>query len=161
MQIDRMADTVKYGVYHTPSSFCPELIMCSTPWIQQTVWRVLQNWRWTLFSVSKAVVELERKKLLQARLMAIKLADAKIDLHKSLPAPLAVLDGKRLLFWKGLLPGSRSATNSSLSVSMLHCQDCQRGRPMTGGLYMLRSLLADRIVPVSLFLKKQKRAKRQ
>ena len=126
------------------------------PWIQQTVWRVPQNWRWTLFSVSKAVVELERKKLLQARLMAIKLADAKIDLHKSLPAPLAVLDGKRLLFWKGLLPASRSDTNSSLSVSMLHCQDCQRGRPTTGGLYMLISSLTDRIVPVSLSLKNKR-----
>ena len=103
------------------------------------------------------MVELERKKLLQARLMAIKLADAKMDLHKSLPAPLAVLDGKRLLFWKGLLPASRSATNSSLSVSKLHCQDCQRGRPTTGGPYMLISLLTGRIVPVSLSLKKTKK----
>ena len=38
------------------------------------------------------------------RLMAIKLADAEMDLHKSLPAPLAkVLEGKRLLLWRGLL----------------------------------------------------------
>ena len=49
VQMDRLADTVKYGVYHTPSSFCPELTMCSTPWIQQTIWRVLQSLRWTLF----------------------------------------------------------------------------------------------------------------
>ena len=40
-------------------------------------------------------------------------------------------------------PASRSATNSSLSVSKLHCQDCQRGRPTTGGPYMLISLVID------------------
>ena len=40
-------------------------------------------------------------------------------------------------------PASRSATNSSLSVSKLHCQDCQRGRPTTGGPCMLISLVID------------------
>ena len=40
-------------------------------------------------------------------------------------------------------PASRSATNSSLSVSKLHCQDCQRGRPTTGGPYMSISLVID------------------
>ena len=106
VQMDRLADTVKYGVYHTPKQFLSRAHqvqhpMDSTDHLESATKFALDF----VFQYPRHVVELERKKnLLQARLMAIKLADAEMDLHKSLPAPLAkVLEGKRLLLWKGLL----------------------------------------------------------
>ena len=51
------------------------------------------------------VVRLERRKnLLQARLLAARLADDEKALHESLPGPLQkVLQDKKLLVWKALL----------------------------------------------------------
>ena len=106
MQMDSLADTVKYGVYHTPKQFLSRAHhvqhpMDSTDHLESVTKFALDF----VFQYPGHVVKLERKKnLLQARLMAIKLADSEQKLHDSLPEPLAkVLNGKRLLLWKGLL----------------------------------------------------------
>ena len=104
--MEQLADTVKYGVYHNPKQFLSRAHhvqhpMDSTDHLEDATKFALDF----IFQYPGHVVELERKKnLLQARLMAIKLADAEMELHRSLPAPLAkVLEGKRLLLWKELL----------------------------------------------------------
>ena len=70
------------------------------------------------------------------------------QLHKciypSADGPVKTAMGVRSLrpTWFENETASRSATNS-LSVSKLHCQECQRRRPTTGDSYMLISVAID------------------
>ena len=106
LAVDSLADTMKYGVYHSPQQFVSRAHQVQHP--MDTMDHLESAARYSLdfnFQYPAHVVKLERKKnLLQAKLMAAKLDEQEKALHASLPKPLAkVLEGKRLLLWKGLL----------------------------------------------------------
>ena len=104
--VTKLATQVKYGIFHTPEQFLSRAKhvlhpMDTTDHLEHITKLALDfNFRYP-----GHVVKLERRKnLLQAKLMAARLADEEQALHEALPPPLAkVLEGKKLLLWKSLL----------------------------------------------------------
>lgn len=101
-----LTDSVKYGVYHTPEQFLSmagtvQHPMDSTDHLEQVTKDALSF----IFRYPAELVKLERRKnLLQAKLMAAKLAADEKKLHDGFPSSLQkVLKGKNLLTWKALL----------------------------------------------------------
>ena len=100
------ADTVKFGIYHTPKQFLSMAKKASHP--MDSVDHLEEVTKYALdfnFRYPEHVVKLERRKnLLQAKLLSVKLAEEESKLHASLPPPLQkVLEGKKLLVWQALL----------------------------------------------------------
>lgn len=97
---------VKLGFYHTPKQFLQKALqtghpMDTTEHLEVVTREALEfNLRYP-----HHLVELERKKnLLHAKLMAAQLEKQELTLHEEMPECLRkVLDGKRLLLWRGLL----------------------------------------------------------
>ena len=101
-----LAESVKYGIYHTPKQFLSRAHQVQHPMDSTDHLESIASYALGFnFQYPAHIVKLERKKnLLQAKLMATKLEDDEKRLHDSFPAPLAkVLEGKRLLLWKALL----------------------------------------------------------
>ena len=96
----------KFGIYHTPKRFLSMAQRVRHPMDSadhlETVTKHALDF---IFRYPAHVVKLERKKnLLQAKLLAVKLADEEKALHGNLPRPLQkVLQDKNLLVWKALL----------------------------------------------------------
>ena len=100
------ADTVKFGIYHTPKQFLSMAKKANHP--MDSVDHLEEVTKYALdfnFRYPEHVVKLEqRKNLLQAKLLSVKLADEESRLHATLPPPLQkVLEGKKLLVWQALL----------------------------------------------------------
>eukprot|EP00435_Cladocopium_sp_Y103_P066873 s464_g29.t1 len=102
----KLTDKVKYGIYHTPKQFLSRAQQVQHP--MDSTDHLEEPTKFALdfnFRYPEHVVKLERRKnLLQAKLMAARLADEEQALHSSLPPSLKkVLAGKNLLVWKALL----------------------------------------------------------
>ena len=100
------ATSVKYGIFHTPKQFVSRAKRVQHP--MDSVDHLEAVTKFALdfnFRFPGHVVRLERRKnLLQARLLAARLAEDEKSLHDSLPGPLQkVLQDKKLLVWKALL----------------------------------------------------------
>lgn len=98
--------SVKYGIYHTPKQFLSMANMVQHP--MDSTEHLEDATKWALdfvFKYPAHLVTLERKKnLLQAKLLAARLADEEKALHAKLPWSLQkVMEGKNLLLWKALL----------------------------------------------------------
>ena len=105
-QGSKLAATNKYGVWHTPKQFLSMAMKVQHP--MDTVDHLEDVTRHALdfnFRYPGHVIKLERRKnLLQAKLMALRLAEDEAKLHAAMPDHLQkVLKGKNLLLWKTLL----------------------------------------------------------
>ena len=101
-----LSGKVKYGIYHTPKQFLSMATRVKHP--MDSTEHLEEATKWALdfvFKYPAHLVKLERRKnLLQAKLLAAKLADDEKTLHQSFPPSLKkVLEGKNLLVWKALL----------------------------------------------------------
>eukprot|EP00435_Cladocopium_sp_Y103_P018449 s3915_g4.t1 len=102
----KQADSQKYGTYHTPLQFLSRAQKVQHP--MDSTDHLEEPTKFALdfnFRFPSDVVKLERRKnLLQAKLMAARLAEDEKKLHSELPPSLQkVLEGKSLLVWKALL----------------------------------------------------------
>ena len=101
-----LSEKVKYGIYHTPKQFLSMAAKVKHP--MDSTEHLEDATKWALdfvFKYPAHLIKLERRKnLLQAKLLAAKLAEDEKTLHQSFPPSLKkVLEGKNLLVWKALL----------------------------------------------------------
>eukprot|EP00435_Cladocopium_sp_Y103_P009154 s2122_g2.t1 len=102
----KQADSQKYGIYHTPLQFLSRAQQVQHP--MDSTDHLEEPTKFALdfnFRFPGDVVKLERRKnLLQAKLLAARMAEDEKKLRSELPHSLQkVLEGKRLLVWKALL----------------------------------------------------------
>eukprot|EP00435_Cladocopium_sp_Y103_P017424 s1635_g4.t1 len=106
MHSENLANVSKYGVFHSPQQFLAKAEGVQHP--MDSAEHLEEVTKYALdfnFRYPGHVVRLERRKnLLQAKLLATRLAAEETALHDALPTSLAkVLEGKKLLLWKALL----------------------------------------------------------